>query len=343
MLTLENITRAFDSTPVLHGVSLEVQAGEIMCLLGASGSGKSTLLRIIAGLERPDSGDVLLHGRSIVNVPVHERGFGLMFQDFALFPHLNVQENVRFGLRTRKGANSREGQLERVRDVIDLVGLRGFERRDVTQLSGGEKQRVSLARSLAPNPTLLLLDEPLGSLDAALRERLITDVRDVIKAAAITAVYVTHDQREAFAAADRIAVMHDGRIEQVATPQTLYQRPLSVYVARFLGLNNIITRENAVTPLVYLFYNSHAPTLLLHPDGLTLADNSPFTGQIVENTFAGDSFRVTTVHENGVKLSFNVPSASRTDLTIGTVVGVNVDPVWVIPLERSLVHPGQDL
>jgi ABC-type Fe3+/spermidine/putrescine transport system ATPase subunit len=178
MLSVRGVTRAFDGVPVLRGVDLDIAAGDIVCLLGPSGCGKTTLLRIIAGLERPDLGDVLLEGQSIVNIPVHERGFGLMFQDFALFPHMSAADNVRFGLRMR--AIPKPEQARRVHEALALVGLVGFEDRDVTQLSGGEQQRVALARSLAPNPRLLMLDEPMGSLDAALRGRLVVEVREII-------------------------------------------------------------------------------------------------------------------------------------------------------------------
>ncbi|HEX2621759.1 MAG TPA: ABC transporter ATP-binding protein, partial [Phototrophicaceae bacterium] len=170
MLEVKTIQRSFGDKPVLRGISLEVEAGEIVCLLGASGSGKTTLLRIIAGLEQSDSGDVLIDRKSVLPIPVHQRDFGLMFQDYALFPHLNVAQNVTFGLRMHRASTSE--QQTRLQEVLALVGLGGFDNRDVTQLSGGEKQRVALARSLATNPRLLLLDEPLGSLDAALRERL---------------------------------------------------------------------------------------------------------------------------------------------------------------------------
>ena len=249
LLELRNIEKSFGSVSVLHGVSMVVAAGETVVLLGPSGSGKTTLLRIIAGLERPDAGRLLLNGQDLTPVPVHRRSFGMVFQDYALFPHKNVLENVAFGLRM---VNWERPQIEaRVDEVLALVSLAGFGPRPVHELSGGEQQRVALARALAPAPRLLLLDEPLGSLDQTLRDRLMGELRTILNQAGdlvagadgMTAVYVTHDQAEAFAIANRIAVMNEGRIEQSAPPQELYRRPATPFVARFLGMENVFEGE----------------------------------------------------------------------------------------------------
>ncbi|MCA9912012.1 MAG: ABC transporter ATP-binding protein, partial [Anaerolineae bacterium] len=205
MLQLRDISQHYDGQPVLRDIDLHVAQGEIICLLGASGSGKTTLLRIIAGLEPDFSGNVLLNGEPLRDVPVHQRGFGLVFQDFALFPHLTVAQNVAFGLEMQN--LSEKERQNRVTEMLELVKLSGFGDRDVSQLSGGEKQRVALARSLAPRPRLLMLDEPLGSLDANLRGELVLELREIIKQMDVTAVYVTHDQEEAYAVADLVAVM----------------------------------------------------------------------------------------------------------------------------------------
>ncbi len=238
LLRVASISKSFSGTTVLHDVSFHADEGEIVSLLGPSGCGKTTLLRIVAGLETADSGQVTFDGRVMDGVPVHHRGFGLMFQDYALFPHQDVVANVAFGLRMQ---GLPRAQVEaRVVEMLDLVGLAGYEGRRVYDLSGGEQQRVALARSLAPGPRLLMLDEPLGSLDRALREELMNELRSILNGVGLTAVYVTHDQQEAFAVADRVIIMHRGHIVQQGAPQAVYSQPASPWVARFLGLGNLI-------------------------------------------------------------------------------------------------------
>ncbi len=238
LLQVSHLTKSFADKPTLADVSFEVEAGEIVCLLGPSGCGKTTLLRIIAGLETADSGTVRFEGHDLQSIPVHQRHFGLMFQDFALFPHKNVWDNVIFGLRMQ---HLPDGQIQQLgHAALDMVGLSGFAQRNVHQLSGGERQRVALARSLAPQPKLLMLDEPLGALDRQLREELMIELRRILKAARLTSIYVTHDQAEAFAVADRVAVLNAGRIEQLDTPAAVYAQPASEFVARFLGMPNLI-------------------------------------------------------------------------------------------------------
>ncbi|MBK8988784.1 MAG: ABC transporter ATP-binding protein [Chloroflexi bacterium] len=279
MLALHTIQKSFNDAPVLLGVTLTVAAGEIVALLGPSGCGKTTLLRIIAGLETADNGRVQLESQDLTAVPVHQRGLGMVFQDYALFPHKNVADNVRFGLRMQHWSAAQ--MRDRVEQVLGLVGLAGFGLRAIHQLSGGEQQRVALARALAPAPRLLLLDEPLGALDRALRERLMLELRDILKQAGgvlgrpegITAVYVTHDQAEAFAIADRVVVMNAGQIEQVGHPTDLYRHPATPFVARFLGMDNILPGDIlstnppiAQTPVGRLrFTPSLSPHLPLSP------------------------------------------------------------------------------
>jgi len=319
MLELHAITRQFDGVFVLQGVNLTIMPGEILCLLGASGCGKTTLLRIIAGLESCNSGDIWLDGVSVKLTPPHQRGVGLMFQDFALFPHMNVLDNVAFGLKMQRVP--RAEREARAREILAVVGLSGFEKRDVSQLSGGEKQRVALARSLAPNPRLLMLDEPLGSLDAALRERLVVELRDIIQRLGLTAIYVTHDQQEAFAIADRVAVMNVGKIEQVANPQELYQQPKTVFVAQFLGMNNIVPASWVAR---YLNHRVQTPFVLLHPDHIKLGGD--LTGEVVERVFLGGAYRLK------VRVADDVMLTLRADKPYQTV-NLSLDIAGLIPLE----------
>ena len=238
LLELHSISKAFSGTPVLSDVSFDVHEGEIVSLLGPSGCGKTTLLRVVAGLETADTGYVSFDGRRLDHIPVHRRGFGLMFQDYALFPHKDVASNVAFGLRMQ---HLPRPQVEsRVTQMLDLVGLAGYETRRVYDLSGGEQQRVALARSLAPDPRLLMLDEPLGSLDRALREQLMNELRAILRRVGVTSLYVTHDQQEAFALADRVVIMKEGQVVQAGTPQAVYRYPARPWVAQFLELINLI-------------------------------------------------------------------------------------------------------
>jgi ABC-type Fe3+/spermidine/putrescine transport system ATPase subunit len=241
VLTVEHLAKNYENEPLLVDLSMEIHSGELLCLLGRSGSGKSTLLRIITGIETADSGRILWNGEDITNLPVHRRGFGLMFQDFALFPHLNVMENVAFGLRLQ---NLGEEEINRkVKAALDRVNMGEFASRKVTDLSGGEQQRVALARSLAPNPRLLLLDEPLSSLDKALRGEMQDELREQLQQSGIPAIYVTHDQEEALALSDRIALLHEGRIEQAGNASDVYARPASLWAAEFLGMTNFVAGE----------------------------------------------------------------------------------------------------
>ncbi|WP_405593002.1 ABC transporter ATP-binding protein [Streptomyces sp. NBC_01190] len=238
MLELDAVTVRFGSRAALDSVDLQVAAHEIVCVLGPSGSGKSTLLRAVAGLQPLDGGRILLDGADQKAVPAHRRGLGLMFQDHQLFPQRDVAGNVAFGPRMHKMARGPRDLL--VAQLLDLVGLPGAGRRAVATLSGGEQQRVALARALAPEPRLLMLDEPLGQLDRSLRERLVVELRRLFGRLGTTVLAVTHDQGEAFALADRVVVMRDGRIAQSGTPLEVWQRPASEFVARFLGFDNIV-------------------------------------------------------------------------------------------------------
>ena len=238
LLSLKNLSKRYDKTQAVAQVSLDVDQGEFFGLLGPSGCGKTTTLRMIAGLEKPDTGSISFAETDITSQPPERRGFGMVFQNYALFPHLNVFENVAFGLRARHKSSSEIS--ERVASALGLVQLPGYEKRRVDELSGGQQQRVAIARAIAIQPALLLFDEPLSNLDVALREETRSELRELVTRLGLTAVYVTHDQEEAFALCDRIAVMVGGRILQTDNPRDLYQKPSQISVARFLGRNNLI-------------------------------------------------------------------------------------------------------
>lgn len=242
MLKVENIHKDYDGKPLLKGIGFEVNEGELVCLLGSSGSGKSTMLRIIAGLEVPESGQISWNGEDITNKPTHERGFGFMFQDYALFPHRTVAQNIAFGLRM---AGKPKTEIEAlVQKSLADIHMQTFANRQVTELSGGEQQRVALARALAPNPHLLMLDEPLGALDHNLRTELLKELRRRLHESRKPVIYVTHDQEEAFVLADRLLLMHDGLVVQEAAPETVFRQPANAWVASFLGLGNLIPAQS---------------------------------------------------------------------------------------------------
>lgn len=238
LLSLQNISRNFGTTRAVADVSLDVAQGEFFGLLGPSGCGKTTTLRMIAGLEQPDSGSIRFQDKDITDLPPERRGFGMVFQNYALFPHLNVFENVAFGLRARHAPKTEIS--DRVRSALELVQLPGYEKRAIDELSGGQQQRVAIARAIAIEPVLLLFDEPLSNLDVSLREETRGELRELVTRLGLTAVYVTHDQEEAFALCDRISVMVGGRLMQSGRPRELYEEPSDIAVARFLGRNNLI-------------------------------------------------------------------------------------------------------
>jgi iron(III) transport system ATP-binding protein len=243
-LELSHVAKEFGSTRAVQDLSLQVERGEILSILGPSGCGKTTTLRMIAGLETPTAGSIISNGREITHLPARLRNIGMVFQNYALFPHLNVYENVAFGLKTRKLA--RAAMDLRVEKALASVRMEGFDRRQVHQLSGGQQQRIALARALAIEPELLLLDEPLSNLDPSLREDLRDQIRSIIRELAVTTVFVTHDQQEAFALGDRIAIMEAGVCRQVGPPQEVYNRPGSTFVAAFLGRANLIPVEEGL-------------------------------------------------------------------------------------------------
>lgn len=307
MLEVQHIFKTYESKPLLKDISFTVDTGETICLLGASGSGKSTLLRIIAGLEDPDSGFVSFNGMNLNSTPPHLRDFGLVFQDYALFPHLNVKENVAFGLKMRRIPKDEISQ--RVVKSLELVNLGGFENRQVTDLSGGEQQRVALARALATRPRLLMFDEPLGALDRTLREDLLNELRSILHRTSIPAMYVTHDQEEAFTIADRVLILHDAEIIRAGTPAEVWANPGSAFVAEFLGLGNVIQGnyisaskvETKIGILIVRCAHKHSKGdhvhLLVRPLSAEKAPNV-LQGIVTDVIFQQDRFKVTL--ENGL-------------------------------------------
>ena len=336
-LEVQDIRKDYEGRPLLRGVSFTVSKGETVCLLGASGSGKSTLLRIIAGLEKADSGQVVWEGMNLQAVPVHRRSFGLMFQDYALFPHRNVAENVSFGLRMQGLPVSQIAV--RVHEALEQVNMDAFASRRVTDLSGGEQQRVALARALAPRPRLLMLDEPLGALDRALKEELAGELRSLLHKTQIPAIYVTHDQAEAFSLADRVILLHQGLVEQSGSPEQVYSAPASAWAANFLGLSNLLPGQVlSIDPLraqteIGIFEGvqtvADAPvigspvTLLFQPGGARLAGpaDNQIQGLVEDSIFMGQGFRLKLRLNSGQQFSFLLDSrlepGSRVTLRLG--------------------------
>lgn len=302
-LVVMDLHKRFGPVVAVEGVSFQVGTGEILVLLGPSGCGKTTVLRIIAGLERPERGDVRIGGRSVLGLPPERRNVGLLFQNYALFPHMTVYANVAYGLRFRGVPRRERGQ--RVRELLELVGLKGYEKRKPHQLSHGQKQRVALARALAPEPEVLLLDEPLSALDAALRAELRGELRRILKERGTTSVYVTHDQEEGFSLGDRIAVMRAGRLEQEGTPQELYLSPRTLFVAAFLGRANLWAgklRRGPGGPGVELGHrrlpvepaeisDGEEVYLFFRPEDVEPGDG-PLEVEVVEADFRGDHWEI---------------------------------------------------
>lgn len=334
-LQLSKIVKSFGDKQVLDRVTFDIRQGEIVALLGPSGCGKSTLLSIIAGIENPDQGEIFWMGTPINDMPTHRRGFGLMFQENVLFPHMNVFENVAFGLEMN--GIEKDAIRIKVSEILALVGLQGLEGRNVNSLSGGEQQRVALARSLAPQPKLLMLDEPLGSIDRSLRERLMGELRSILRRINQTAIYVTHDQEEAFAIADRIVLMQAGKVEQIGRPEEIFRQPTTLFAAQFLGLTNLISGVARIQdgqcivkthlgdfPISNLLEGE--VTVLIRPDSASLNGQSGIRieGTLIEKTFRGNLCQV-VINSNDVELKFNF--LSNSDLPEeGEDINLRLDP-----------------
>ncbi|HEX9610674.1 MAG TPA: ABC transporter ATP-binding protein [Gemmatimonadales bacterium] len=302
-LELEALTKRFGDVTAADGVSLSIPRGEILALLGPSGSGKTTLLRLLAGFETPDAGRVVVGGEDVTALPPARRRFGMVFQHYALFPHLDVGENVAFGLR---GSGERGAVEDKVAQTLGLVDLGGHERRRVHELSGGQQQRVALARALAPEPRVLLLDEPLSNLDPSLRERTRRELRVVIQRVGITTIFVTHEQEEAFDLGDRIALLSTGRLTQVGTADELYERPASLFAATFVGRANVLRG-----PTARAFGGQNGQVVVVRPEALRFATTG-VAGVVRERRYTGAWALYLVEAEGGERLEVLAgPDAAR--------------------------------
>jgi ABC-type Fe3+/spermidine/putrescine transport system ATPase subunit len=317
-IAVRDISMAFGPQQVLDGVSLEVGAGERFAIMGPSGAGKSTLLRIIAGLEPSATGTVGINGRDVTGLPPHERSVGLMFQDLALFPHLTVAENIAFGLRMAGRASA--SRTARVDELLDVVDLPDHADRPITALSGGERQRVALARTLAPEPSVILFDEPLGSLDQALKDDLLTQMRDIVEGLGTTALYVTHDRTEAEGFADRMAVMRDGHILRADTPEAMWSDPRTSFIAQFMGHTNIVPGAMVGNP---------AELVAIREDALTLDPAGALTGTVTSCLFRDGRYRTALRIGAGVIVHL----VTDTAVAPGEVIGLAIGPAGIMAVE----------
>jgi putative spermidine/putrescine transport system ATP-binding protein len=319
-LTLEDVRVVLGGSEILHGVSLDVARGEFVTLLGPSGSGKTTTLNVIAGLEKSSSGHVRFDGKRVENRPAHDRDIGFVFQSYALFPHMTVGANIAFGLGTRRVAKAtRRGTVER---ALDLVQLPGMAARQVRSLSGGQQQRVALARALAPNPSVLLLDEPMAALDKQLRETMQIEVKRIQSEVGVTTVAVTHDQTEAMTMSDRVAIMRDGLIEQIDVPEVLYRRPATLFAARFLGEANLWPVAEGRLVGFGAQVGARNGMAVVRPEDLTLgsrshADAPSVRARVTSASFQGTRYRVAAEHAELGSLLASMPS--------------DIDPVELAP------------
>ena len=328
-VVFDHVTKRYETKEVLHSFDLSIQPGEMICLLGPSGCGKSTILRCLAGFEDISGGNILVNGESVESIPPRARGMGMVFQHYSLFPNMTVLQNVAFGLTIAKVP--KDERLDRARKMLATVGLQDLAQSYPEQLSGGQQQRVALARALVLHPSVLLLDEPLSALDAKIRVQLRDEIRAIQQQLGITAIFVTHDQEEALAIADRIAVMHDGRLEQIGTPYELYTSPATPFVADFIGQANRIeatVNDNgdvdvlgSTVPLITPLDSRTEVTAYVRPENIILSPNGPH--RVIDSVFLG-SFERTIVDVNGTRIISQQPVSERFET--GTMVNVSVRP-----------------
>ena len=342
IIRLENITVSFDGEQVLKNLNLSIRDGEFVTLLGPSGCGKTTTLRIIGGFVKPDAGDVFFNGKKINDLPPHKREVNTIFQKYALFPHLNVYDNVAFGMRVHK--KSEKQVKETVREMLAMVNLSGFANRNVNSLSGGQQQRVAIARALANDPKVLLLDEPLGALDLKLRKDMQVELKKIQKATGITFIFVTHDQEEALSMSDTVVVMDSGEIQQIGTPEDIYNEPANAFVADFIGESNIL---DGVMLEDYLcsfadkkfrcvdagFQKNENVDVVIRPEDIDVveADSTHLTGVVTNVTFKGVHFEIIVDVED-----FKWMIQSTDYQPVGAKIGLLIQPEDIHIMKKSV-------
>lgn len=330
-----NVSRHFGEVKAVDDISLEIGDGEFFTLLGPSGSGKTTSLRMIAGFERPTHGRITLHGLDVSQLPPYERDVNTVFQDYALFPHMTVMENVSYGLMIKKVA--KEERQRRVKEMLELVRLPRLGERKPNQLSGGQRQRVALARALINHPRVLLLDEPLGALDLKLRQQMQIELKSIQKQVGITFVYVTHDQEEALTMSDRLAVFNLGKIEQIGTPAEIYERPATPFVAGFVGISNLIEGQAAesIGGSGAMFAIRPEKIRLVDPDTAVPENMMVADGQVREVVYLGMYTRYMVALDLGGELTVVQQNLETTSMDVLTVHNQRVRLMW----ERAHIHP----
>jgi putative spermidine/putrescine transport system ATP-binding protein len=337
---LANIRKQFGDVNAVDDVTLDIYDGEFFSMLGPSGSGKTTCLRLIAGFEHPTSGAVLLHGQDVTHVPPYDRDVNTVFQDYALFPHMSVGDNIAYGLRIRKVAKAERDR--RVREMLELVRLPGMAERRPSQLSGGQRQRVALARALINHPGVLLLDEPLGALDLKLRQQMQLELKAIQQQVGITFIFVTHDQEEALTMSDRLAVFNHGKIEQVGTPAEVYEQPLTTFVAGFVGTSNVLEGLPAgqITGSSDRFSVRPEKIRMLPPDAATPDDAYAVLGTVRDVAYLGVNTRYLVELDAGTDLTVVEQNLESTSLSVFTTRGRRVKLVWSRSANRPLAAEG---
>jgi spermidine/putrescine transport system ATP-binding protein len=348
IITLENIVVEFDGARILKGINLNIKDGEFVTLLGPSGCGKTTTLRAIAGFVNPNSGDVFFDGKRINNLPPYKRQVNTIFQRYALFPHLNVYENIAFGLRIKK---MKEAEIAKnVKETLALVGLKGYEARKIDSLSGGQQQRVAIARAIVNRPKVLLLDEPLGALDLKLRKDMQNELKRIQESLGITFIYVTHDQEEALTMSDTVVVMNDGQILQIGTPEDIYNEPINAFVADFIGestiLDGIMKKDLLVnfcgTDFVCVdkgFGEDTPVDVVLRPEDIKIVapEKGMFQGVVKSTRFKGVHFEMLVEREDANILIHSTKSADP-----GTTIGMNIKPFDIHIMHKSEVAKNEE-